>query len=39
MFLIPVLRSQRQMNLCEFRASLIYIVSSRTAGTIQREPV
>ena len=29
--LIPVLRRQRQEDLCEFEASLVYIVSSRTA--------
>jgi hypothetical protein len=28
---VPVLRRQRQVNLCEFEASLIYMVSSRTA--------
>ena len=27
------------MDLCEFEASLIYIVSSRTARAIQRNPV
>ena len=30
--LIPALRGQKQMDLCEFKASLIYIVSSRTAS-------
>jgi hypothetical protein len=29
--LIPELRRQRQKDLCEFEASLLYIVSSRTA--------
>lgn len=30
----PALRSQRQAELCEFKASLVYIVGSRT----QRNP-
>ena len=30
--LIPALRRQRQVGLCEFGASLVYRVSSRTAG-------
>ena len=30
MSLIPVLRRQRQADFCEFEASLIYRVSSRT---------
>jgi hypothetical protein len=29
--LVSVLRRQRQMDLCEFKASLVYIVYSRTA--------
>jgi hypothetical protein len=37
--LIPVLRKQRQVDLCEFDASLPYRVSSRTARVIQRNPV
>ena len=37
--LIPALRRQRQANLCEFEASLVYKVSSRTARPIQRTPV
>ena len=37
--LIPALRRQRQMDLCQFKASLIYRVSSRTARAIQRSPV
>ena len=38
--LIPVLRKQRQMGLCEFKAILVYNVSSRTAmDVIQRNPV
>ena len=27
------------MDLCEFEASLVYVVSSRTAGATQRNPV
>lgn len=30
-FLIPVLKQQRQADLCDFRASPFYIVSSRLA--------
>ena len=30
--LISALEKQRQVDLCEFKASLFYIVSSRTAG-------
>ena len=30
--LIPVLQRQRQADICEFKASLGYIVSSRPAG-------
>ena len=38
--LIPALRRQRQVNLCEFEASLVYRTSSRTAKTVtQRNPV
>lgn len=33
-----VLRRQKQANLCEFKTSLAYIVSSRTGAT-QRNPV
>ena len=38
--LIPVLerQRQRQMNLCEFEASLVYRGSSRTARATQRNP-
>ena len=35
----PVLRRQRQIDLCEFEASLIYKASSRTAMAIQKNPV
>jgi hypothetical protein len=34
--LIPALRRQRQADLCEFEASLVYRVSSRTT---QKNPV
>jgi hypothetical protein len=37
--LIPVLRRQRQMDVCEFKASLVYRVSSRIARAIQRNPI
>ena len=37
--LIPALRRQRQVDLCEFEASLVYRVSSRTARATQRNPV
>jgi hypothetical protein len=37
--LIPVLRRQRQVELSEFEASLVYTVSSRTSRTTQRNPV
>jgi hypothetical protein len=40
MLLILVLRMQRQVDLCEFKASLIfYKASSRTARATQRNPV
>ena len=32
-------RRQRQADLCEFKASLVYTGSSRTAGAIQRDTV
>jgi hypothetical protein len=35
--LIPVLRRQRLSDLCEFKASLVYRESSRTAGAIQKK--
>jgi hypothetical protein len=34
--LIPALWKQRQVDLCEFKASLIYSVSSRSARATQR---
>jgi hypothetical protein len=37
--LIPALERQRLVGLCEFEASLVYTVSSRTVRTIQRNPV
>ena len=37
--LIPVLGRQRQTDLSEFKASLIYRVSSRTSKATQRNPV
>ena len=37
--LILALRRQRQVYLCEFKASLVYIASSRPAGTKNGDPV
>ena len=37
--LIPAQRRQRQADLCEFEASLVYRVSSRTTEDIHRNPV
>jgi hypothetical protein len=37
--LIPVLKRQRQADLCEFKASLVYRVNFRTARATQRNPV
>ena len=37
--LIPALGRQRQANLCEFEASLVYKINSRTARATQRNPV
>jgi hypothetical protein len=34
--LIPILGRQRQVVFCEFEASLVYRVRSRTTRTIQR---
>jgi hypothetical protein len=36
---ISASRKQRQEHLCEFEASLVYRVSSRTARATQRNPV
>ena len=35
----PTLRRQKQVDLCEFKVSLLYRGSSRTARAIQRSPV
>ena len=37
--LILTPRRQRQTDVCEFEASLVYISSSRTARATQRNPV
>lgn len=37
--LTPVLESQRQIDLCKYKASLVYIVSSRLARATQRDSV
>ena len=37
--LIPAFRKQKQRDLPEFEASLVYRVSSRTARTAQKNPV
>jgi hypothetical protein len=37
--LVPALRRQRQVALCEFKASLVYKASFRTARTTKRSPV
>jgi hypothetical protein len=37
--LIPALGRQRQVELCEFKDSLVYRASSRTAKATQRNPV
>ena len=39
MSLIPALRKQRQADLCEFKASLVYRASSRISRATQRNPV
>jgi hypothetical protein len=36
---IPALRMQRQVNLCEFKASLVYRESSKIARATQRNPI
>jgi hypothetical protein len=33
---MPAFRRQRQTDLCEFKTSLVYIVSSRTTRATQR---
>ena len=38
MSLIPALGRQRQVDLSEFEASLVYKVSSRTARATERSP-
>jgi hypothetical protein len=37
--LIPALRRQRQVDLCKFKASMVYRASSRTARDTQKNPV
>ena len=37
--MIPALRSQRQVDLYEFEAILVYRASSRTAKATERNPV
>ena len=37
--LIPALRRQRQIDLCEFQASLVYIVGFSTFRDMLRDPV
>ena len=37
--IIPALGRQRQVNLCEFEASLVYRASSRASRATQRNPV
>jgi hypothetical protein len=37
--LIPALRRQKQADLCEFKASMVYRVSSWTDRATQRNPV
>ena len=37
--LIPALRKQRQVDLCQFEANLVYKASSRTYKATQRNPV
>jgi hypothetical protein len=39
MSLIPEFRRQRQVDLCEFKAGLVYRISSRTARDTQKDPV
>ena len=37
--LIPALGRQRQMDLCEFEASLVYRASSRTGSKATEKPI
>lgn len=37
--LISALESQKQTDLCELEASMVYKASARTAGAAQRYPV
>ena len=37
--LVPALRRQRQVNVCDFKASLVYRASSRTTRDTQRNLV
>jgi hypothetical protein len=37
--LIPALERQRQADLCEFEASLVYRANSRTVRVTQRNPI
>ena len=37
--LIPVVERLEQVDLCEFKASLVYKASSRTVRATQRNPV
>ena len=39
MLLIPALKRQNQVDIHEFKASLVYRASSRTARATQRNPV
>ena len=39
MLLIPALKRQREVDLCEFKTSLVYRENSRTAGATQIKPV
>lgn len=37
--LAPALERQRQVVFCEFEASLVYTVISRTAKALEKDPV
>ena len=39
MLLIPALEKQRQVDLCEFKANVAYIMSFRKLRAIQRDSV